>query len=69
MLFLQNTPLETTNYMIAGYAVIFTFIAIYLISLYVRNRNLKQDIQILEEIEQNENRKEIQQQIQADERG
>ncbi len=58
MQLLQTAPLETTNYMIAGYVVIFTFMLIYLISLYIRNRNLKQDIEILEEIEQKENRME-----------
>ena len=50
MLFLlQDGPAQTTNYMIAGYAVIFGVIAIYLLSLYIRQRNLKQDLAILEE--------------------
>lgn len=58
MLFLiQNPPLETTNYMIAGYAVIFSVMLIYLISLAVRSRNLKQDIEVLEEIEEQEAQK------------
>jgi hypothetical protein len=34
--------------------VIFTVILLYLASLYLRNRNLKQDIEVLEEIEQKE---------------
>jgi hypothetical protein len=50
MLFLlQDGPAQTTNYMIAGYVVIFGVIAIYLLSLYIRQRNLKQDLAILEE--------------------
>ncbi len=56
--FIQDAPLETTNYMIAGYAVIFTVMLIYLVSLAVRNRNLKQDIEVLEEIEAKESSKE-----------
>ena len=35
------------NYMIAGYTVILTVLAIYLISLLVRWRNLKRDFQTL----------------------
>ncbi len=59
MLFLiQDAPLETTNYMIAGYAVIFTVMLIYLVSLAIRSRNLKQDIEVLEEIEAKESQRE-----------
>ena len=51
MLFLQQGPIETTNYMIMGYSVIFGVMLIYLVSLIVRFRNLKQDLQVLEELE------------------
>lgn len=54
MVFLQTGPANTTDFMIAGYAVIFGVILIYLVSLYVRNRNLKQDIEILEDMEASE---------------
>jgi hypothetical protein len=47
-------PLETTNYMIAGYTVIFGVMLIYLISLIIRRRNLKQDFQVLQELEEKE---------------
>jgi hypothetical protein len=47
-------PIETTNYMIAGYAVIFGVMLVYLVSLFVRWRNLKQDMQILQELEDKE---------------
>ena len=46
---LQEAPAETTNYMIAGYTVIFGVMFLYLVSLYIRQRNLKQDLEVLEE--------------------
>jgi len=45
------TP-DTSNYMILGYVVFFTVMVVYLFSLYWRNRNLKQDIELLQELEQ-----------------
>lgn len=51
---LQEGPAETTSYMVAGYAVVFGVMAIYLFSLYVRRRNLKQDMDVLQELEQSE---------------
>jgi CcmD family protein len=51
MFLLQQGPIETTNYMIAGYAVIFGITAIYLVSLFLRRRNLEQDLEVLEELE------------------
>jgi hypothetical protein len=53
MLF-QDAPAETTAYMIAGYLVIFGVMLIYLLSLYFRQRNLQQDMGVLEEIEEAE---------------
>jgi len=52
MLFMQQGPANTVNYMIAGYAVIFSVILIYLVSLVIRNRNLKQDLEVLEDVDQ-----------------
>jgi hypothetical protein len=49
-MFLDTTP-DTSGYMIAGYAVAFGVMAIYLVSLIVRFRNLNQDQQLLEAIE------------------
>ncbi len=46
-MFLESTP-NTSGYMIAGYVVVFTVLGIYLFSMYIRNRNLKQDLEILE---------------------
>jgi hypothetical protein len=41
------------KYMLAGYVVIITILAIYLISLFVRFRNLNRDLQNLQEIQSN----------------
>lgn len=53
MLF-QEAPADTTIYMIAGYAVIFGVMLIYLISLSLRRRSLKEDLRILEDLEERE---------------
>ena len=52
--FLQEGPANTTSYMIAGYAVIFGVMLIYLISLLIRQRNLQKDLEVLEEIQDEE---------------
>ena len=38
------------KYMLAGYAVILTVLALYIVSLFVRWRNLKRDLQTIKEI-------------------
>jgi hypothetical protein len=38
--------------MILGYTVIFGVMALYLVSLVVRHRNLERDLEMLEELEQ-----------------
>lgn len=48
----QNTTPDTSGYMIAGYAVILSVIAIYLISLYLRQRSLRQDMQLFNEMDE-----------------
>ena len=50
-LLLQEGPADTTNFMIAGYAIIFGVMLVYLISLLVRQRNLNKDLEVLEEIQ------------------
>lgn len=47
----METP-DTFIYMVMGYVVIFAVMAIYLISLTVRWRNLKQDEAMLAELDQ-----------------
>jgi hypothetical protein len=49
---LQEAPAETTGYMIAGYVVIFGVMLVYLASLMLRNRSLKQDLEVLEDFRQ-----------------
>jgi len=44
-------PAETMGYLIAGYTVIFGVMIFYLVSLVVRWRNLRQDENVLEQME------------------
>jgi len=48
---LLQAPAETTRYMIAGYSVIFGVMFIYIISLIVRFRNLKRDMDTLNQLD------------------
>ena len=50
MFFQEATP-DTSGYMIAGYAIAFIVMAIYVASIYLRNRNLDQDMTMLEEMD------------------
>jgi hypothetical protein len=50
----MDTPANTMAYMIAGYAVIFGVMLIYIVSLVVRHRNLRQEEQLLEELQKEE---------------
>ncbi len=49
-IFLQG-PANTTSYMIAGFTVIFGVMLLYLVSLVIRQRNLNQDLEVLQELE------------------
>lgn len=51
---LQVPPPDTLSYMIAGYAVIFGVILVYLISLFIRQHSLRRDLQTLEDLEKEE---------------
>ncbi len=48
---LLAAPPDTSRYMVMGYTVIFLVQAIYFISLWVRHRNLKRDLELLEDLE------------------
>ena len=50
MLFQEATP-DTSGYMIAGYAITFIVMALYVASMYVRSRNLNRDMTTLQELE------------------
>ena len=45
------TP-DTTDFMILGYTVIFGVMLLHLLSLYLRHRNLKLDLELLEDLEE-----------------
>jgi len=51
MFFQEPTP-DTSGYMIAGYTIAFLVLAIYVTSIYIRNRNLRQDMTMLEELQE-----------------
>jgi len=46
---MEPTP-DTSAYMIAGYTLTFIVMGIYLASLYIRNTNLKRDLETLESL-------------------
>lgn len=50
-MFFQEPAPDTSGYMIAGYAVFFIISAIYLLSLFIRNRSLQRDLETLEELD------------------
>ena len=50
-MFLQEATPNTSGFMIAGYAVAFIVMFLYVLSIYVRSRNLNQDLRLLEEMD------------------
>lgn len=44
-------PPDTSGYMIVGYTIFFAVILIYLLSIYIRWRNLKQELALLTDLE------------------
>lgn len=51
---LQQAPAETTRYMIAGFSVIFSVMTLYIVSLFIRRRNIKRDLEMLKEMDTKE---------------
>jgi len=49
-MFFQEPPPDTSSYMIAGYAVAFTVMAMYLLSYIIRWRNLTRDLEVLDRL-------------------
>jgi uncharacterized membrane protein YciS (DUF1049 family) len=47
---METTP-DTSTYMIAGFVISFLTMGIYVISLYIRNNNIKRDIETLESMQ------------------
>ena len=50
-MFFLETPPDTSQYMVAGYTIAFGVMLIYLVSIFIRSRNLKRDLSMLEEME------------------
>jgi hypothetical protein len=50
-MFFLETPPDTSSYMVAGYAVAFGVMLIYVLSLFIRSRNLNRDLSTLEEMD------------------
>ena len=46
-MYIQEPPPDTSGYMLAGYIVAFSVMAVYVLSLLIRWRNLKQDLAVL----------------------
>ncbi len=55
-MFLETIP-DTSGYMIAGYALSFITMGIYVASMYIRNANLKRDLETLESLEKETKKK------------
>ena len=53
-MFTQPPPAETFEYMVLGFTVILGSMALFLLSMVVRYRNLKRDLDLLEETETKE---------------
>lgn len=47
----METIPNTNNYMIAGYVISFLTMGIYVLSIYIRSKNLKRDLDMLEDME------------------
>ena len=50
-MFYLEIPPDTSSYMVAGYAIAFGVMLIYVVSLFIRSRNLKRDLTMLEEMD------------------
>jgi hypothetical protein len=51
-MFFDELPPDTSAYMIAGYGIFFLITAIYLVSLFVRTRNLDQDLGTIKSLQE-----------------
>jgi len=53
----METIPDTSGYMIAGYAISFLTMGIYVASMYIRHINLKRDLETLESLEKETEKK------------
>ncbi len=51
-MFFLETPPDTSGYMVAGYAIAFGVMLLYVVSLVVRFRGLQQDLSTLEDLDE-----------------
>ena len=58
-MFLQTPTPDTSGYMIAGYAIAFVTMALYVASMAMRSRNLNQDLTTLEEMDKSAQEKNV----------
>ena len=50
MLLQATTTPETFGYMLAGYALFFGLPLVFIVSLWLRQRNLEKDLELMEEL-------------------
>ena len=48
---------DTSSYMIAGFVISFLTMGLYVLSVYLRNKNLHRDLETLEELDTKNTRK------------
>ena len=48
---------DTSSYMIAGFVISFLTMGLYVLSVYLRNKNLHRDLETLEELDPKKNSK------------
>ena len=48
----METIPDTSGYMIAGYVITFVTMGLYILSVYLRNKNLHRDLETLQELDQ-----------------
>lgn len=53
---MESTP-DTSSYMIAGFMVSFVSMGLYLASIYIRNRNLHRDLEVMQELQSDKKKK------------
>ncbi len=53
---LQDTP-NTANYLIAGYTILISLLVLYVLSWKVRRRNLEKDLELIESLKADEQKR------------
>jgi uncharacterized membrane protein YciS (DUF1049 family) len=53
----METIPDTSGYMIAGFVITFLTMGLYVLSVYLRNKNLNQDLETLKSIEVEQTKK------------